>query len=199
MCRGGWAALTCSQPGLTAGLRAAGRPGAHSAGRAHSGESAPRAARGWGACAPRSARRARLSASVCPRAAGVRGPCAAACACAHAGTALAWSRHHRRRRRRQSPPGPPSAAPPACPLPPRTARRSGSSALRERRRLLREARPGAGGRGPTTASAAHFAELGAGVDQWAPGGGVRPGVCGGAGPRPPRSPGLETDISQSFG
>lgn len=39
--RGGWAALTCSQPGLAAGLRAAGRPGADSVGRAHSGSPRP--------------------------------------------------------------------------------------------------------------------------------------------------------------
>lgn len=164
--------------GRTAGVRAPSRPGMGSV------------------CAeeraPSPGLRVRVSAGGrCPRSL-----CGGVCVCA---------RGDRARLERPPPPPPPpvtawgpSVAPPACPRPPRAAHRPAGSALRERRRLRREARPGDGGRRPTTASAAHFAGLGAGIDQWAPGGGVRPGLCGGAGPRPPRSPGLSADTSKKL-
>lgn len=168
--RGSLAAVTCFQRGLASGPRV-GR--GQMPRRRCSGASPCPAPAGDGERVLPAARRARVSAAV--------GPCAAACACAHAGTALAWSR---RRRRRQSPPGARARRPPPALGRPAPRARPAGSALRERRRRRREARPGAGGRRRTTASLRSLRRLGAGgwgAGQWAPGGGVRPG------PRPPQT------------
>lgn len=170
--RGGGAALTCSRRGLVAGLQAAGRPGAGTARRARGAECAPRAARGCGACAPRGARRARVS-RPCVRRPWVP---AAACACAHTGTAFAWSR------RCQSPPEAKARRPPPALARPASRSRPAGSALRERRRLRREARPGAGGRRRTTTSPRALRRLGGGVQaNGRPGEGLGRGWGGGGG------------------